>query len=60
MLGHADGAAVGDDGAGELAEGLDQGEDVVPAAAVEAGGVLAELVEELVHLEGGCWFFGFL
>ena len=32
---------------------LDEAEDVVPAAAVEAGGVVAQLIEDLVHLEGG-------
>jgi hypothetical protein len=32
---------------------LDAGEDVVPAARVQAGAVLAQLVQDLVHLEGG-------
>ena len=32
---------------------LDVGEDVVPAAAVQAGHVVAQFVEDLVHLEGG-------
>ena len=36
-----------------FAELLDVGEDVVPPAAVEAGGVLAKLVEDLMHLERG-------
>ncbi len=36
---------------GPLAELLDDGEDVVPPARVEPGGVLAELVEDLLHLE---------
>ena len=31
---------------------LDDREDVVPAAGVEAGGVLTQLAEDLVHLEG--------
>jgi hypothetical protein len=31
---------------------LDHREDVVPAAGVQAGGVLAQLVEDLLHLEG--------
>ena len=35
---------------GEL---LDEAEDVVPAAAVQPGRMLAQLVEDLVHLEGG-------
>jgi hypothetical protein len=32
---------------------LDDAEDVVPAAGVEAGRVVAQLVEDLLHLEGG-------
>ena len=32
---------------------LDHAEDVVPAPGVEARGVLPQLVEDLVHLEGG-------
>ncbi len=36
-----------------VAEVLDDGEQVVPAAGVETGGVLPQLVEDLVHLEGG-------
>ena len=35
------------------AEFLDAREDVVPAPDVEARGVLAQLVEDLVHLERG-------
>ena len=35
------------------AERLDRAEDVVPAAGVETGGVVAQLVEDLIHLEGG-------
>ena len=31
----------------------DSGTDVVPPAAVKAGRVLAELINDLVHLEGG-------
>ena len=34
-------------------ERLDEREDVVPAAAVEPGHVVAKLVDDLVHLEGG-------
>jgi len=45
--GHCDGAAVGEDEGGVRAETLDDGEDVVPAAAVEAGGVVAEFVDDL-------------
>src|SRR5215203_4825417 len=36
-----------------LAELLDVGEDVVPPSAVQARGVFAQLVEDLVHFEGG-------
>jgi hypothetical protein len=36
-----------------FAELLDVGEDIVPPAAVEARGMLAKLVEDLVHLERG-------
>ena len=36
-----------------LADALDVGEDVVPAAAVEARHVVAQFVDDLVHLEGG-------
>jgi hypothetical protein len=34
-------------------EALDEAEDIVPAAAVEAADVVPQLVEDLVHLEGG-------
>ena len=51
--GHRDLGAVGQDEVGLAAELLDEAEDVVPAAAVEAGRVVAQLVEDLVHLEGG-------
>ena len=44
---------VGQHELGPVPELLDHAEDVVPAAGVEAGGVLAQLVEDLVHLEGG-------
>ena len=36
-----------------VAEVLDDAEEVVPAAGVQAGGVVAQLVEDLVHLERG-------
>ncbi len=51
--GHRDLGAVGQDHVGPRPELLDDAEDVVPAAGVEAGGVVAQLVEDLVHLEGG-------
>ena len=51
--GHGDLGAVGEEDGFVAGELLDEGEDVVPAAAVEAGGVVAELPEDFVHLEGG-------
>ena len=50
--GHGDLAAVGQDEAGQDAEFLDDAEDIVPAPGVEAGGVLAQLEEDLFHLHG--------
>ena len=38
---------------GVVAEFLDEAEDVIPAAAVQAGRVLAQLPQDLVHLKGG-------
>ena len=38
---------------GTVAELLDDAEDVVPAAGVQSGRVLAQLVQDLLHLEGG-------
>ncbi len=50
--GHGHGRAVGqDEGVTGVAEVLDDAEQVVPAAGVEAGGVIAQLVQDLVHLE---------
>ena len=43
--------AIGEHELGALSELLDDREDVVPASGVETGRVLAELVEDLVHLE---------
>ena len=48
------GRPVGHDGVGVLTQGLDEGEDVVPAPAVEPRTVLPQLPQDLVHLEG-CW-----
>ena len=45
--------AVGEHELLAVAELLDHAEDVVPAAGVEARRVLAQLVEDLVHLERG-------
>lgn len=50
--GHGDGGSVGEDKVGVVAELLDDAEDVVPSAAVETGAVVAELVDDLVHLKG--------
>src|SRR4030095_3831160 len=36
-----------------LTEFLDESEDVIPASAVQTGGVLAKLPKNLVHLEHG-------
>lgn len=45
--GHSDSGAVREDEVGVLAELLDVREDVIPAAAVEAGAVVAEFVDDL-------------
>ena len=51
--GHRHLRAVGKDEVVPLPELLDDAEDVVPATRVEAGGVVAQLVEDLLHLERG-------
>jgi hypothetical protein len=51
--GHRDLLAVRRDELRPRAEALDRREDVVPAPCVQARRVLAQLVEDLVHLEGG-------
>ncbi len=51
--GHGDLGPVGQLEVGAVAEGLDQAEEVVPAARVQSGAVLAQLVEDLLHFEGG-------
>lgn len=50
--GHGDVSTVGQNKLGVVLELLDEGEDVVPSATVKTGGVLSELVDDLVHLEG--------
>jgi hypothetical protein len=45
--GHGDVGAVREDEVGVLAELFDEGEDVVPSAAVETGAVIAEFVDNL-------------
>ena len=52
-LAHDDLAAIGEQEFRLVPERLDEREDVVPAAAVEPGHVVAQLVDDLVHLEGG-------
>ena len=49
--GHGHLAAVGQQVVAVLGEVLDHREDVVPAAGVEPGGVVPQLVEDLLHLE---------
>ena len=49
--GHRDLCAVGKHERGVLAELLDDAEDVVPAARVQPGCVIAQLVQDRVHLE---------
>jgi hypothetical protein len=44
---HGDSIAVGQDEVGVLAEALDGVEDVIPATAVQTGGVVTELVDDL-------------
>lgn len=51
VLGHADEGAVGEEAVRVRAERLDVAEDVVPAAAVEPHRVIAQLVQDFVHLE---------
>src|SRR2546425_2705951 len=51
MTVHRHPAAVGEHEVRAVSELLDEAEDVVPAAAVQAGGVVLQLVEDLVHLE---------
>ena len=50
---HRDVAAVGQHELRAVAERLDRGEDVIPASRVEAVGVFAQLVQDLVHLKRG-------
>ena len=51
---HRDLGAVGQHEAlAAVAEGLDDAEQVVPASGVQAGAVVAQLVQDLLHLERG-------
>jgi hypothetical protein len=45
--GHGDVGAVGEDKVGVLAELLDEGEDVIPAAAVETGAMVTQFIDNL-------------
>ena len=48
---HRDVAPVGQHVIGRIGEVLDHREDVVPAAGVQSGGVVAQFVQDLLHLE---------
>src|SRR6267378_4325825 len=50
---HRHAAAVGEHKVRALPELLDEAEDVVPAPAVQPGGVVLQLIENLIHLERG-------
>ena len=50
---HVDLRPVWEGHVGALGEYLDEAEYVVPAAQVQAGWVFPQLVEDLLHLEGG-------
>src|SRR5258706_12020676 len=52
VRGHGLLSAVGIDEVGYLAELLDSAEDIVPAPEVQAGRVLAQFVEYLIHFKG--------
>lgn len=51
--GHCDTGTIWQDEVWILAELLDDREDVIPTSAVKSGGVVSELEDDLVHLEGG-------
>src|SRR5438552_18914489 len=53
VRGHGDLCAVGIDELWQVAELFDGAEDIVPAATIESGGVIAQFVENLIHFEGG-------
>src|SRR5262249_24742798 len=52
VCGHGHLSAVGIDEVGYVAELLDSAEDVVPAPAVQAGRVLTQFAEYLIHFKG--------
>src|SRR5438067_360556 len=51
--GHRHLDAIGEQKVRSAVELLDDAEDVVPASGIEPPGVVAQLVEDLVHFEGG-------
>ena len=51
--GHRQLGAIGQQEVRAAVELLDNAEDVIPAARVEARRVVAQLVQDLVHFEGG-------
>ncbi len=53
MLLHSQRRTVGEQKIRQMAEDLGETENVIPAAVVESDRVLAQLVEDLVHLECG-------
>ena len=53
MRRHRDQRAIGEQEIGFVPETFDAGKNVIPATAVEPGGMLAQFVKDLVHLECG-------
>ena len=51
MLRHGDFRAIRQNEVGAIAEFLDETENVIPAPAVEPGGMLAQFVQDFVHLK---------
>src|SRR5579862_4441833 len=50
---HGYAAAIGQDSGRVVCEFLDKTENIIPAAAIQAGGMLPQLVENFVQLECG-------
>src|SRR5271168_1321417 len=50
---HRDRGAVGQSQIFAIAEFLDEVEDVIPSATVQAGGVVLQLEKNFIHLKGG-------
>ena len=53
MRRHRDQRAIGEEEVGLVPKPFDAGKNVIPAAAVQPGGMFAQLVENFVHLKGG-------